>query len=78
MREIRTRSKLTCPHCTFAESLEMPVSSCVIVHTCSGCGAEIRPKAGDCCVFCSYGSAVCPPMQPGADRAGCCVPEDQA
>jgi hypothetical protein len=23
----------------------------------------IRPKAGDCCVFCSYGSTRCPPVQ---------------
>jgi hypothetical protein len=29
----------------------------------AGCHALVRPKAGDCCVFCSYGSATCPPMQ---------------
>lgn len=78
MSVLLLRSQITCPHCAFAEGLDMPVSSCVIVHTCSGCGAELRPKAGDCCVFCSYGSVVCPPMQEGADGSGCCQPGDRA
>jgi hypothetical protein len=25
----------------------------------------LRPKTGDCCVFCSYGDMKCPPMQSG-------------
>jgi hypothetical protein len=29
---------------------------------------RLRPKAGDCCVFCSYGSVPCPPIQ--AERSG--------
>jgi hypothetical protein len=28
----------------------------------------LRPKPGDCCVFCSYGSVPCPPIQ--AERSG--------
>jgi hypothetical protein len=27
------------------------------------CKTLLRPKPGDCCVFCSYGSVKCPPMQ---------------
>jgi GNAT superfamily N-acetyltransferase len=27
------------------------------------CATVLRPKAGDCCVFCSYGSVECPPVQ---------------
>ena len=27
------------------------------------CKAVLRPKRGDCCVFCSYGSVKRPPMQ---------------
>jgi hypothetical protein len=23
----------------------------------------LKPKQGDCCVFCSYGSVPCPPIQ---------------
>ncbi|HEY5608162.1 MAG TPA: GDCCVxC domain-containing (seleno)protein, partial [Alphaproteobacteria bacterium] len=26
-------------------------------------------KPGDCCVFCSYGSVPCPPMQAGGCRS---------
>ena len=33
-----------------------------------GCGARLKPKPGDCCVFCSYGSVPCPPIQ--AERVG--------
>ena len=28
-----------------------------------GCRVRLRPKPGDCCVFCSYGSVRCPPKQ---------------
>ena len=31
--------------------------------TSARCGAPLKPKAGDCCVFCSYGSVPCPPLQ---------------
>jgi hypothetical protein len=30
---------------------------------CEGCHSLVRPKPDDCCVFCSYGSAKCPPAQ---------------
>jgi hypothetical protein len=30
---------------------------------CKGCGVLLRPKPGDCCVFCSYGTRKCPPIQ---------------
>jgi ArsR family transcriptional regulator len=32
-------------------------------YECKGCGALLKPEAGDCCVFCSYGDAPCPPFQ---------------
>ncbi len=31
--------------------------------TCPACGVRITPNKGDCCVFCSYGSLPCPPVQ---------------
>lgn len=63
-------STLTCPHCG-AQSLEsMPTDACIYFHECAGCHALLRPKAGDCCVFCSYGSVQCPPVQAGR----CCNP----
>jgi hypothetical protein len=41
----------------------MPTDACLVFHSCAGCGVRLRPKAGDCCVFCSYGSVPCPPVQ---------------
>jgi hypothetical protein len=46
----------------------MPTDACQIVYECEGCGMMLRPKLGDCCVFCSYGSMPCPPRQ--EDRSG--------
>jgi hypothetical protein len=43
----------------------MPTDACLFFHECAGCHALLRPKAGDCCVFCSYGSVPCPPRQAG-------------
>lgn len=63
-------STLTCPACGHAESLTMPTDACQWFHECSQCHIVLRPKAGDCCVFCSYGSVPCPPVQ--AAGMGCC------
>ncbi len=68
MTEIKLESTLTCPHCGFAETLTMPVDSCLWAHTCESCKAELRPKAGDCCVFCSYGDVPCPDIQRSGKR----------
>jgi hypothetical protein len=54
---------LTCPHCGDAREQTMPEDSCVIKTTCLACGVQLRPKPGDCCVFCSYGNVPCPPIQ---------------
>lgn len=56
-------SRLTCPHCGYNETLHMPEDYCLYFHDCSHCGQRIQPKHGDCCVFCSYGSVPCPPVQ---------------
>jgi len=41
----------------------MPADACIRFYECAGCRVVLRPKAGDCCVFCSYGSVKCPPVQ---------------
>jgi hypothetical protein len=56
-------STITCPVCRHAKTETMPVDQCVFFYTCDACGARIRPKPGDCCVFCSYGSVRCPLTQ---------------
>lgn len=62
-------SELKCPHCGFTSVEKMPTDACLYFHGCGKCGALITPKAGDCCVFCSYGSVKCPPVQ---EAGGCC------
>lgn len=57
------QSELTCPHCGHRSTETMPLDACRFFHECASCKAVIRPKAGDCCVFCSYGSEKCPSVQ---------------
>lgn len=61
--EITLISTITCPKCGFQEELTMPTDACQFFYVCSNCGVHLKPKVGDCCVFCSYGSVPCPPIQ---------------
>lgn len=63
MKDIITDSLLTCPKCGHEELLSMPTDACLWFHQCTGCKVLLNPKKGDCCVFCSYGSVPCPPVQ---------------
>jgi hypothetical protein len=69
-------SVITCPLCAAAKSERMPTDACRVFYECTGCGAMLRPKQGDCCVFCSFGSVPCPPIQAarsgGTGTASCC------
>ena len=56
---------ITCPECRHQEAETMPTAACHWFYDCKGCGALLRPKPGDCCVYCSYGSRPCPPVQAG-------------
>ena len=62
---IATATIITCPECGRAEREEMPTDACQWLYECKGCGAVVRPKAGNCCVFCSYATVPCPPVQSG-------------
>ena len=63
-------SALTCPACGAKAEETMPLNACIYFYDCRHCGALLRPKAGDCCVFCSYGSVACPPRQVGSCACG--------
>jgi len=62
-------SDLTCPACGHVEREVMPTDSCWFFYRCKGCDVMLRPQAGHCCIFCSYGTVRCPPVQ--ADGACC-------
>lgn len=63
-------STLTCPGCGARTDETMPTDACIYFWDCPRCHTLHKPKAGDCCVFCSYGSVPCPPVQ--ADEGRCC------
>lgn len=47
----------------------MPTDACQFYYECRNCKTLLRPNPGDCCVFCSFGSVKCPPIQ--AQRGYC-------
>jgi hypothetical protein len=62
-------STLTCPLCGHQKTETMPTEACQFFYQCTACHQILKPLPGDCCVYCSYGSVQCPPMQQGSD---CC------
>ncbi|MEL7720478.1 GDCCVxC domain-containing (seleno)protein [Citromicrobium bathyomarinum] len=72
---IELKSEITCPTCGHKRIETMPTDACWFFYDCHGCGVKLRPNAGDCCVFCSFGTIPCPPIQETrADGTGatCC------
>lgn len=68
---VERTSTITCPGCGTTTEATMPTGSCQFFWDCPACDTVLRPKAGDCCVFCSYGSVPCPPVQK-TDGDACC------
>ena len=69
MSEIVLTSTITCPHCGHSKEETMPTDACQYFYECVNCKTVIKPINGDCCVFCSYGTIKCPPIQAGVS---CC------
>lgn len=69
MSAVSLESVITCPECGFAKRESMQTDACRHFYECAQCNALLRPNAGDCCVFCSFGSVKCPPMQ--VSGSGC-------
>ena len=68
--QVVLESTLTCPKCGHAEIETMPNDACQWFYECKSCGNVLTPKEGDCCVFCSYATVPCPPIQKGDS---CCA-----
>jgi hypothetical protein len=68
MNTVVLDSLLICPHCGIAKLETMPTDACQFFYECVNCKTLLRPNAGDC-VFCSFGSVKCPPIQ---EHRGCC------
>ncbi|TWI82587.1 GDCCVxC domain-containing (seleno)protein [Chitinophaga japonensis] len=57
------QSVITCPGCGYKKKETMPTDACQYFYRCEECKVILKPLAGDCCVFCSYGTVKCPPIQ---------------
>lgn len=70
MSSVIPDSNLTCPECGLVKTETMPTDACQWFYAFEQCHALLKPKTGDCCVFCSYGTVPCPPIQ--QEGKGCC------
>ncbi len=68
-KKITLQSIIACPICGHRQGETMPTDACQYFYECSSCKTRFKPKQGDCCVYCSYGTVKCPPIQMGSS---CC------
>lgn len=62
-------TSITCPACGHTAVNTMPRDRCVFFWECPACRDVVRPKPGDCCVYCSYAEDRCPPAR---EEEACC------
>ncbi len=67
--DIILKSVITCPDCNHKKEEIMPADACQFFYECENCKINLKPLQGDCCVYCSYGTIACPPIQIGS---ACC------
>lgn len=72
MSAVVLESVVTCPACGHIKSETMPTNACQWFYECEACQTVLTPKPGDCCVYCSYGSVPCPPIQGQGKQGACC------
>ncbi len=72
---ILLKSIITCPKCGYKKEEEMPTDACQFFYECEQCKSILKPNQGDCCVYCSFGSVACPPIQEdkGCSNSDCCT-----
>ena len=73
-KDILATSIITCPKCNFKKEETMPTESCQFFYVCTNCKELLKALKGDCCVYCSYGTVPCPPIQENntCGDSGCC------
>ncbi|PKP29903.1 MAG: hypothetical protein CVU00_14170 [Bacteroidetes bacterium HGW-Bacteroidetes-17] len=57
------KSVIICPNCGDKKEETMPIHACQYFFECKNCKIILKPKQGDCCVYCSYGTVKCLPVQ---------------
>ncbi len=73
-KDIVLSATITCPECGHEKEEVMPASACQFFYECGQCKTILKPIKGDCCVFCSYGTIPCPPIQENKSggNSNCC------
>jgi hypothetical protein len=73
-KEVVLESTITCPKCLHQKDEIMPTDACTWFYECEKCKVIFEPVQGDCCVFCSFGTNPCPPIQleGKCGGGGCC------
>ena len=61
--DVILESTITCPECGFEKKEIMPTNACQYFYECESCHVVLKPKEKDCCVYCSYATVPCPPIQ---------------
>ena len=67
--EIELKSEITCPNCNHKKMEIMPIDACQYFYKCKNCTTLLKPDQEDCCVYCSFGTVPCPPIQ---EKKACC------
>ena len=62
-KEAILQSTITCPECQHSKEETMPTDACQYFYECESCKTVLKPVNNDCCVYCSYGTVACPPIQ---------------
>jgi hypothetical protein len=57
------KTLITCPGCSYQKEEIMPTNACQYFYECENCKLILKPKNKDCCVYCSYATLPCPPIQ---------------
>lgn len=68
--EVILQSKIICLACGVKKREIMSTNVCQWFYECELCHTVLKPTAGDCCVYCSYGTVPCPPMQLSPQNQG--------
>ena len=66
---VELKSEITCPYCRHKKIETMPTDTCQYFYECESCKKVLKSIEEDCCVYCSYGTVQCPPIQ---ENKNCC------
>ncbi|PTN12713.1 GDCCVxC domain-containing (seleno)protein [Nitrosomonas aestuarii] len=70
-QDVVLKSEIKCPECGYRKVETMPTEFYLWRYECARCHMLLQPLQAECCIFCSYGSIPCPPIQLSNEKDGC-------